>query len=43
MIFVFLEKKEQKKKASAVNDFIKDIESSEKEIIQIFKEKVNGE
>ena len=41
--FCFFGKKGTKKKASVVNDFIKDIESSEKEIIQIFKEKVNGE
>ena len=41
--FCFFGIKGKKKKACAVHDFIKDIESSEKEIIQIFKEKVKGE
>ena len=41
--FCFFGKKGNKSKANAVNEFVKDIESSDKEIIQIFKEKVQGE
>ena len=39
--FFFFGKK--KKKATSVNEFVKDIDASSKEIIQIYKEKVKGE
>ena len=41
--FCFFGKKGDKIKPNTVNEFVKDIETSEKEIIQIFKEKVKGE
>ena len=41
--FCFFGKKGETKKANTVKEFVKDIETSEKEIIQIFTEKVKGE
>ena len=41
--FGFFGKKGKKIKANSVNRFVKDIDESEKEIIQIFQEKVKGE